>query len=97
MPVCYDMDWDYDSDEPDGLLCSMTGSFINGNKLIFTFKRNTPRSVSYTYSEVLEILKKNTDKEIYLLDLDEHEEKPAYYGCSVGCTFFSIIAGRKPK
>ena len=65
MPVCYDVEWDFDG--PDGLLCSMTGSYTNGNKLIFTFKRDAPKSISYTYTEVLEILKKNLNKDIYLL------------------------------
>lgn len=97
MPVCYDMEWDYDDNEPDGLLCSMTGSFINGNKLFFTFKRDAPQSVSYTYSEVIEILKKNIEKEIFLFDLDNKKEIPAYYGCCLGCTFFSTISGRKPE
>ena len=39
----------------------------------------------------------NIDKEVFLYDLDKHEETPAYYGCCVGCTFFSIIAGPKPE
>ena len=95
MPVCYDVEWDFDG--PDGLLCSMTGSYTNGNKLIFTFKRDAPKSISYTYTEVLEILKKNLNKDIYLLDLDNHKESPAYYGCFPGCTFFSVIAGSKPQ
>lgn len=95
MPVCYDVEWDYDG--PDGQLCSMTGSYTDGNKLFFTFKRTAPKSASYSYSEVLRILEKNGNKEIYLLDLDYNKESPAYYGCCPGCTFFSVIAGSKPK
>lgn len=94
MPVCYDIEWDFDG--PDGLFCSLTGSYIDGDKLCFTFQRKAPKSVSYTYSEVLEILKRNLGKEIFLLDLDYHKEYPAYYGCVIGCTFFSVIPGGKP-
>ena len=95
MPVCYDVVWEYDG--PDGLLCSMTGSYLKGNKLVFTFMRSAPQSVSYTYSEVLEILKKDKGREIVLFDLDKNIEVPAYYGCSPGLAFFSVIAGKKPE
>lgn len=94
MPVCYAVEWDFDG--PDGMLCSMTGTYVDENKLVFTFKRNAPKSVSFTYSEVLEILKKNSGKEIFLFDLDNKVEKPAYYGCCPGCTFFSVV-GNSPE
>jgi len=94
MPVCYDVEWD-DGFYP--VLCSMTGSYLNGDKLYFTFKRDAPQSVSYTYSEVLEILKKNRGKEVFLWDLDNQKEYPAYYGTGIGGTFFSTFKGSEPK
>lgn len=95
MPVCYGVEWDFDG--PDGLLCSMTGSYLKGNKLFFTFMRSAPQSVSYTYSEVLEILENNKGREIVLFDLDKNIEVPAYYGCCPGATFFSVVSGKKPE
>ena len=79
MPVCYGVEWDFDG--PDGLLCSMTGSYLKGNKLVFTFMRSAPQSVS----------------EIVLFDLDKNIEVPAYYGCCPGVTFFSVVSGKKPE